>query len=149
MFNQLKKVLNEETNLKKGRPPNQIDSLIPSIQITSSNNIGNHSNTSLNHNMLMFQPPLPQDTIKPIPQNPVSASSSSSLINQQRTPPPPQQQQQHILLMASQSNMNKPQSPFHPPQHLMPSPHHLAPNSQNCNLFYENFYLLDTSLNCL
>ena len=138
MFSQLKKVLNEETNLKKGcRPSNATDSLIPSIQITNNSTSApvnfNPAHPSLLNSMIMFPHQMP----KPMPQ---TLTSNASLINQQQKTPPPAQQplNNSLSVPPQQANINpnsinsKPQSPFHAPQHLLSSPHHLGPNPQNC-----------------
>lgn len=134
----MKKVLNEETNLKKNNRP-----VMPPMG-------SQYSSGSEQNNILMFNQspgltpsilnPLSQaPTIMSIPQSSTTptpgpstnpTSSTSSLI----APPPLHPIQTNSLLnnnnSANNNSNNKPQSPFHPPPlHL---PHHLAHSTSNC-----------------
>ena len=134
MFIQLKKVLNEETNLKKSNR----SSMPP------SSTTGSEQTATLNP-LLMYSghPGHPQLLA---PQNPQFVSQPpAGIANLPQPSPilsipniPSNQTNQNTLNNLPQSNIiNKPQSPFHPP-HLIPSQqHHLPPsNPSNCNFIF-------------
>ena len=131
LFNQLKKVILEETKLKNN---NRVSLPQPGmIQ-------GDHSNPL---SMLMYQahPGHPQ-MLTPQQQTPQILAQAPSLNNL-----PPQSSIMPIGAIPSGTNqaqvpsngpesLNKAQTPFHPPHHLIAPPsHHLSPhNSSNCNI---------------
>ncbi|CAF0724114.1 unnamed protein product [Brachionus calyciflorus] len=136
LFIQLKKVLNEETNLKKSNR----SSMPP------SSTTGSEQTATLNP-LLMYSghPGHPQLLA---PQNPQFVSQPpAGIVNLPQPSPilsipniPSSQSNQNTLNNLPQSNIiNKPQSPFHPP-HLIPSQqHHLPPtNPSNFLKYFQN-----------
>lgn len=133
LFSQLKKVLNEETNLKKSNRLSMPQTSVPGTEQSNpinpllmySGHPGHPQLLAPQNPQFVTQPPisnLPQPSpILSIPNIP-SQSSQNSHNNPQT---------------AQASLINKPQSPFHPP-HLLP-PHHLPPsNASNFLKYFQN-----------
>lgn len=137
LFNQLKKVLNEETTLKKNSRP-QINTLTPQNSNVMLQQMGGAgSGNPLNYQQLITSQLQQQhESVNIFPAPSLMSGGPPQIVNQPnqgplsapsaKTPPNPQN---NIVIPAaipspSLTANSKPQSPFHHPQLL----HHLGPN---------------------